>query len=94
VDPRSAADDDRVAQGQPERAFELLRNAWDQGIAKEAAAAVLERARSSGHERVWATVREWNTASLRVSAKIGFVVTDRVERDELYGDTVFATRFL
>jgi [ribosomal protein S5]-alanine N-acetyltransferase len=38
--------------------------------------------------------REWNAASRRVLAKVGFVETDRVERDEVYGDTLFTTRTL
>lgn len=85
---------ERVSAGEPEIAFELLRHVWGQGLATEAAAAVVEWARSSGHERLWASVREWNTASRRVLAKVGFVETDRVERDGLYGDTVFITRSL
>ena len=85
---------DRVPAGEPEIAFELLRHAWGRGLATEAVAAVVEWARSCRHERLWATVREWNTASRRVLAKVGFVETGRVERDEMYGDTVFITRFL
>ncbi len=85
---------ERVPAGEPEIAFELLRCVWGQGFATEAAAAVLEWAGSSGHERLWASVREWNTASRRVLAKVGFVEADRLERDEVYGDTVFVTRSL
>lgn len=85
---------EHVPPGEPEIAFELLRSAWGQGLATEAAAAVVEWARSSGHERLWATVRAWNTASRRVLVKVGFVETGRVERDEVYGDTVFVTRSL
>ncbi|MFE9743106.1 GNAT family N-acetyltransferase [Streptomyces sp. NPDC006477] len=49
---------DRVAGGrtEPELAFELLRRVWRQGYATEASLAVLEWARSSGYERLWATV--------------------------------------
>jgi RimJ/RimL family protein N-acetyltransferase len=32
--------------------------------------------------RLWATVRPWNQASLRVLDKIGFAPTIRVTRDE------------
>jgi ribosomal-protein-alanine N-acetyltransferase len=85
---------DRVPAGEPEIAFELLCHAWGRGFATEAAAAVVEWASSSGYERLWASVREWNTASRRVLAKVGFVETGRVERDEVYGDTVFITRSL
>jgi len=52
---------------------------------------VLEWARSSGHQRLWATVWAWNTASLRVLAKVGFVVTDRVDVDAVRGRTLFLT---
>src|SRR5579875_3606467 len=61
--------------GEPELAVELLRRLWGQGYATEASLAVLDWARSSGYERVCATVREWNTASRRVLAKVGFTET-------------------
>ena len=57
-------------------AFELLRRVWSQGYATEASRAVLEWARSSGYERVWATVLDWNTAWGRVLAKLGFTARD------------------
>jgi ribosomal-protein-alanine N-acetyltransferase len=85
---------ERVPAGEPEIAFELLRTVWGQGLATEAATAVVEWARSSGHERLWASVRKWNTASRRVLAKVGFVETDWVEGDAVYGNTVFITRSL
>lgn len=85
---------ERVPVGEPEIAFELLRHAWHHGFASEAAEAVVEWGRSSGHQRLWATVREWNTASRRVLTTTGFEETDRVERDAVYGDTVFLTRTL
>ncbi|MFI6345924.1 GNAT family N-acetyltransferase [Streptomyces sp. NPDC050560] len=84
----------RTAAGEPELAFELLRRVWRQGYATEAATAVLEWARSSGYERVWATVWDWNTASRRVLAKVGFTETDRKEVDAVYGTTLFTTRRL
>ena len=46
----------------PELAFEFLRRCWGQGYATEASWAVLDWARSSGHERLWASVWDWNTA--------------------------------
>jgi RimJ/RimL family protein N-acetyltransferase len=76
---------------EPELAFELLHRVWGQGYATEASQAVLEWARSSGHQRLWATVWAWNTASLRVLAKVGFVVTDRVDVDAVRGRTLFLT---
>ncbi|WP_432482903.1 GNAT family N-acetyltransferase [Kineococcus esterisolvens] len=85
---------ERLPAGEPEVAFELLRHAWHQSFATEAASAVLEWATRSGYQRVRATVREWNTASRRVLAPVGFMETDQIERDEVYGDTVFITRSL
>lgn len=79
---------------EPELAFELLRRVWRQGYATEASLEVVEWARSSGYRRLWATVREWNTASRRVLAKVGFIETERVERDELYGNNLFTTKQL
>ncbi len=47
-------DSGRGSEGEPELAFELLRRVWRQGYATEAALAVLDWARSSGYERLWA----------------------------------------
>ncbi len=80
---------DRGAAGEPELAFELLRRVWSQGYATEASWAVLDWARSSGYERVWATVWDWNTASRRVLVKLGFTETDRTEVDPVRGTTLF-----
>lgn len=55
---------------------------------------VLDWARSSGYERLWATVWEWNTASRRVLANVGFTETERKEADPVYGTTLFSTRRL
>ena len=85
---------DRGAAAEPELAFELLRRVWSQGYATEASWAVLDWARSSGYERVWATVWDWNTASRRVLAKLGFTETDRTEVDPARGTTLFTTRRL
>jgi RimJ/RimL family protein N-acetyltransferase len=87
-------DGGRGPEGEPELAFELLRRFWGQGYATEASLAVLDWARSSGYERLWATVRDWNTASRRVLAKVGFTATGRTEADEVYGTTLFLTRRL
>src|SRR5580692_4611451 len=73
---------------EPVLAFELLRRVWGQGYATEASLAVLDWARSSGYERLWATVREWNTASRRVLAKVGFTETERKELDSVYGNSL------
>ena len=64
---------------EPELAFDFLRRFWGQGYATEASLAVLDWARSYGHERLWAHVWDWNTASRRVLAKVGFTQIDREE---------------
>jgi RimJ/RimL family protein N-acetyltransferase len=87
-------DSGRGSEGEPELAFELLRRVWCQGYATEASLAVLDWARSLGYERLWATVRDWNTASRRVLAKVGFTETERKEVDAVYGTMLFTTRRL
>jgi ribosomal-protein-alanine N-acetyltransferase len=87
-------DSGRGSKGEPELAFELLRRVWRQGYATEASSAVLDWARSSGYQRLWATVWDWNTASRRVLAKVGFTETERTEVDPVYGTTLFTTRRL
>jgi len=87
-------DSGRGPGGEPELAFELLRRVWCQGYATEASFAVLDWARSTGHQRLWATVWEWNTASRRVLAKLGFIETERTEEHPTYGTTLFTTRRL
>lgn len=81
-----------LPQDEPELAYELLRRHQGRGCATEAAQAVLDWARSSGHPRLWATVRDWNEASLRVLQKLGFERTARVEPDPVHGDSLFLAR--
>lgn len=78
--------------GEPELAFELLRRVWGQGYATEASCAVLDWARSSGCERVLATVWDWNTASRRVLAKVGFTETGEAVVDPLHGTSLVTAR--
>jgi RimJ/RimL family protein N-acetyltransferase len=87
-------DSGRGPEGEPELAFELLRRVWGRGYATEASWAVLDWARSSGYRRLWATVWDWNTASRRVLAKLGFTETERQEVDAVHGTTLFTTRRL
>jgi ribosomal-protein-alanine N-acetyltransferase len=87
-------DGPRVPEGEPELAFELFRRVWRQGYATEASLAVLDWARSSGYRRLWATVWDWNAASRRVLAKLGFAETERREVDAVHGTTLFTTRQL
>ena len=49
---------------------------------------------ASGYQRLWATVWDWNTASRRVLAKVGFTETERKEEDAVHGTTLFTTRQL
>ena len=86
-------DSGRGSDGEPELAFELLRRVWRQGYATEASLAVIDWARSSGYARLWATVWEWNTASRRVLAKVGFTETER-KQVTVHGTTLFTTRRL
>ncbi len=67
------------AAAEPELAFELLREVWGRGYATEAAEAVVDWARSSRYERLWATVWEWNS---RVSPGAG---EGRVHRERSAG---------
>ncbi|WP_210429034.1 GNAT family N-acetyltransferase [Nocardioides eburneiflavus] len=77
---------------EPELAFELLRRSRGQGYATEASWAVLDWARSSGYERLWASVWDWNTASRRVLEKVGFTEADR--EDTIHGTNLTTTRLL
>jgi RimJ/RimL family protein N-acetyltransferase len=86
-------DGGRGSDEEPELAFELLRRVWRQGYATEASFAVLDWARTLGYEHLWATVWEWNTASRRVLAKVGFT-EERKELDAAHGNNLFTTRRL
>lgn len=74
--------------GEPELAFELLREVWGRGYATDAGRAVLGWARSAGHERLWAGVWDWNLASRRVLAKLGFTETGLEQVDPVHGTTI------
>ncbi|AYF76262.1 N-acetyltransferase [Nocardia yunnanensis] len=79
---------------EPEIAYELARRAHGNGYATEAGRAVVEAAARTGRRRLWATVREWNTASFRVLEKLGFQFGGRVEADPARGESVWMTREL
>lgn len=79
---------------EPELAYEFLRGAWNQGFATEASRAILDRAKALGHQRLASTVREWNTGSLRVLEKLGFVNTGESEADEVHGDSLLLRKTL
>jgi RimJ/RimL family protein N-acetyltransferase len=77
---------------EPELAYELLRSTHGCGYATEAGQAVVTWVGGTGYPRLWATVRDWNTASRRVLAKLGFRETGRVERDAEFGDSLLTVR--
>ena len=77
----------RATIDEPEIAYELLRSAHGRGYATEAAAAIVDAARATGRQRLWSTVRPWNTPSLRVLEKNGFR-RDHTTTDE-QGDIVW-----
>lgn len=79
---------------EPEIAYELARHAHGYGYATEAARAVVEAAAGTGRTRLWATVREWNAASLRVLVKLDFYDSGRRTVDAERGDSVWMTRRL
>lgn len=82
----------RTSVDEPEIAYELFRRVHGQGYATEAASAVLDAAIATGRKRLWATVRPWNTPSLRVLEKLGFE-RDRLSTDDR-GGLVWLTRSL
>ena len=80
----------RTTVHEPEIGYELFRRAHGQGYATEAARAVLDAAFATGRQRIWATVRPWNTPSFRVLEKIGFRRHHSVTDDR--GDLVYLVR--
>ena len=84
----------RGSADEPELAYELLRAAHGRGYATEAGRAVVSWAGAAGHERLWAGVRDWNVASRRVLAKLGFRETGDVEPDAVHGDSLLTVREL
>lgn len=79
---------------EPELVYELLRAAHGCGYATEAGGAVVRWADDAGYRRLWAGVREWNTASRRVLEKLGFRETGQVEPDAVHGDSLLTVREL
>ena len=77
---------------EPELAFELERAAHGRGYATEAARAVVEWADASGFERLHAEVWDWNVASRRVLAKLGFQEVGVTGRESAHGHSLLTTR--
>jgi ribosomal-protein-alanine N-acetyltransferase len=79
---------------EPELAFEFLQEYWGRGFATEASRVIVERAAAIGHDYLASTVREWNTASLKVLDKLGFVLTGEREHDAVHGDSILLRKRL
>ncbi len=77
---------------EPELAYELLRAAHGCGYATEAGRAVVTWATGAGYRRLWAGVWDWNVASRRVLAKLGFREAGRVGPDSGYGHNLLTVR--
>ncbi|SMH42935.1 Protein N-acetyltransferase, RimJ/RimL family [Rathayibacter oskolensis] len=73
---------------EPELAFEFLRESWGRGFATEASRVVIDLVSAVGYDSLASTVREWNTASLNVLDKLGFVITEDKEHDAAHGDSL------
>lgn len=76
---------------EPELAYELLQSAQGRGFATEAARAVVECARDAGYERLWASVWDWNVASRKVLAKLGFSEPDDLPPAGPHGRNLLTT---
>jgi len=79
---------------EPEIVLELASRHRCSGYATEAAATVVAEAASTGRERLWATVREWNEPSFRVLEEVGFHNSGRLTPDHERGDMIWMTRDL
>lgn len=80
----------RTGSAEPEIGYEIRRSFQGQGLASDAARAVLDDALASGIGRVWATIRPHNTASLHVAAKIG--MTPRHTTPDSRGPLIYLAR--
>lgn len=86
---------DRDARaGEAGLAYELLQRVYGLGYATEAAQAIVTWAAQVGYERLWATVRAWNSASRRVLEKLAFVETGQIEHDSVHGDSLLTVKEL
>ncbi len=72
----------RTGSDEPEIGYLIDPPFRGQHYATEAAREVLAVARTCGIERLWATVRPGNKASLRILAALGFVEHHRTEDDQ------------
>jgi RimJ/RimL family protein N-acetyltransferase len=66
--------------------FQIARRHWGKGLVREAAEAILARAKARGFESVIADVDPRNTRSLALLARLGFVVTGEAKNTFQLGD--------
>jgi ribosomal-protein-alanine N-acetyltransferase len=85
---------DTAPLDEPMLAYELLRAAHGCGYATEATRAVVAWADEAGYSRLRATVWDWNVASRRVLAKLGFEEKGPVEPTSVHGHTLVTVREL
>jgi len=71
----------RASAAEPEIGWEVHHPFRRQGLATEIASRVLQECDRFGLQRVWATIRPSNAASLTVAARVGFR-RDRMEHDQ------------
>lgn len=81
-----------AAADEPELAYELARGAHGHGYATEAARAVVAWADEAGVPRLRAGVWDWNLASRRVLAKLGFHEVGPIEPTSVHGRTLLTLR--
>ncbi|MEU7979776.1 GNAT family N-acetyltransferase [Micromonospora sp. NPDC049081] len=79
----------RSSYAEPEIGYMIHKTHQGQGLATEAATAVLKECRTSGIQRVWASIRPHNTASRRIVERLG-MHAERTDHDER-GPLIFYT---
>lgn len=84
--------DESRSPDEPDLVFELLRSAHGFGYATEAAQSVVGWADAAGYRRLWAGVWDWNIASRRVLAKLGFHEVAHVGTDSEHGRSLLTVR--
>lgn len=83
--------DEDAPPDEPTLAYELLQSAHGHGYATEAARAVVSWAREAGYRRLRADVWDWNIASRRVLAKLGFTEVGPTGDASTYGQNLLTT---
>lgn len=71
----------RTSYAEPEIGYMIRKTHQGQGLATEAAKAVLDECRATGIGRVWASIRPHNTASHHIAQRLG-MRAERTDHDE------------